>query len=160
VAPFGEGNDAAKKTFDRRSGRPVPPSILKTYREAMADYAWHPEQKFENGDRSDTGVTRRRHINAIAIEYIGKEANRWEEQFYLGELPEAAIEYGASNQGNNQIVDTLALVSKQAGQSTLAARAGITRQELAAILQGTSKPRRSTLKALMTAAMQLTEEGR
>ena len=33
------------------------------------------------------GRTQRRHIQVAAIEHIGKEANRWEEQLYLGENP-------------------------------------------------------------------------
>jgi len=32
----------------------------------------------------DSGPTRRRHVQATQINYIGKEANRWEEQFFLG----------------------------------------------------------------------------
>ncbi len=36
----------------------------------------------------------RRHIRATAVEHIGKEANRWEERFYLGLNLEAQTEYG------------------------------------------------------------------
>jgi len=35
----------------------------------------------------------RRHVHIAGVRYIGKEANRWEEQFYLGYDPETQIEY-------------------------------------------------------------------
>jgi hypothetical protein len=68
---------------------------LKTYAQALAQYHLRPEAKFENGDYCDSGPTRRRHVQATQIKYIGKEANRWEEQFFLGMDEDAAIEYGA-----------------------------------------------------------------
>src|SRR6266566_3593276 len=84
-------------------GKQVSPSILKSYRQTVSDYHTHAESKFENGDSLDIGITRRRHVHAVAVEYIGKEANRWEEQFYLGEIPSAQIEYGTSAAGNRQL---------------------------------------------------------
>jgi hypothetical protein len=68
---------------------------LKTYAQALAQYHLRPEAKFENGDYLDSGPTCRRHVQATQINYIGKEANRWEEQFFLGMDEGAAIEYGA-----------------------------------------------------------------
>lgn len=59
-------------------------------------YHLQPEAKFLNGDYTDRGLTERRHIVAEVVEMIGKEANRWEEQVYLGENPEAQIVYGSS----------------------------------------------------------------
>jgi hypothetical protein len=58
---------------------------LKTYAQALAQYHLRPEAKFENGDYFDSGPTRCRHLQATQINYIGKEANRWEEQFFLGQ---------------------------------------------------------------------------
>jgi hypothetical protein len=52
--------------------------------------------KFHNGDYLDRGVTRRRHIVATAVEHLGKEANRWEEQYYLMLELNAQTEYGTS----------------------------------------------------------------
>jgi hypothetical protein len=77
---------AVSSCFDRQSGEPVPAEQLKSYEEyeeALAQYYLHPEAKFHNGDYWDHGATRRRHILALATEYIGKEANRWEEQLHL-----------------------------------------------------------------------------
>jgi hypothetical protein len=67
---------------------------LKTYAQVLAQYHLRPEAKFENGDYLDSGPTRRRHVQATQINYIGKEANRWEEQFFLGMDEDAVIEYG------------------------------------------------------------------
>ena len=151
VAPYNDDpGKAVKNCFDRRTGKPIPASILKTYREAVADYSWHPEAKFENGESFDAGITRRRHIHAVALEYIGKEANRLEEQFYLGEIPDAVINYGVSEAGRERIVQMLRLAARKFGQSTLANKAGITRQELAAILSKKAIPRIRTLKWLIT----------
>src|SRR5205814_3767192 len=57
------------------------------YAEALSDYHLHPEAKFLNGDYLDHGSTMRRDIHLAGVRYIGKEANRWEEQFYLGSIP-------------------------------------------------------------------------
>ena len=42
----------------------------------------------------DRGRTERRHVIATQILHIGKEANKWEEQYFLGEDEDAEIEYG------------------------------------------------------------------
>ena len=94
VAPFNsDPRRGAANSFDRLTGEPVPINRLKTYSEALSDYHLHPEAKFLNGDYVDRGPTMRRHIRVAGMRYIGKEANRWEEQFHLGYDPEAQIEY-------------------------------------------------------------------
>jgi hypothetical protein len=40
--------------------------------------------KFLGGDYAEKGVTQRRHVFVEGVEYIGKEADRWEEQVALG----------------------------------------------------------------------------
>lgn len=57
------------------------------YRRTLTQYHLHPESRFSKAGYTDRGATIRRHIHAVAIEHIGKEANRWEEQLFLG--PEA-----------------------------------------------------------------------
>jgi hypothetical protein len=95
VAPFDKDpKKAAKSCFDRVTGKPVSASLLATYREALCDYHLHPEAKFLNAEPLDRGRTMRQPVRAIGIELIGKEANRWEEQFFLGEDEEAQIVYG------------------------------------------------------------------
>ena len=56
-----------------------------TYAEALAQYHFRPEAKFLNGDYWTAGVTERRHVVATQIVHIGKEANKWEEQYFLGD---------------------------------------------------------------------------
>jgi hypothetical protein len=80
VAPYSRNiGQAAKSCFDRETGKPVDASLIKTYRMALARYPVSPESKFLNGGPYDRGPTKRRHVEAIGIHYIGKEANRWEE---------------------------------------------------------------------------------
>jgi hypothetical protein len=95
VAPYDKDNKkAAALCFDREIGNPVPIDRLKSYAEALAQYHLHPETKFLNGDYLDRGLTQRRHVRAIGIRLIGKEANHWEEQFFLGLSENAQIDYG------------------------------------------------------------------
>lgn len=87
---------ASRNTFDRITGKPVSPEALKTYRQALAQYHLSREMKFLNGDYLDKGLTLRRHIQASAIFHIGKEANKWEEQYFTGTVEDTQIEYGES----------------------------------------------------------------
>ena len=95
IAAFNRNiGEAAKGAFDRETGRPVSATELKTYAEALAQYHMRPEAKFLNGDFCDSGRTERRYVIATQLVHIGKEANKWEEQRFLGEDEDAEIEYG------------------------------------------------------------------
>jgi hypothetical protein len=97
IASFNRNiSDAAKNAFDRETGKAISANELKTYAEALAQYHLRPEAKFLNGDYSDRGRTKRRHVVATRIVHIGKEANKWEEQHFLGEDEEAEVEYGTA----------------------------------------------------------------
>jgi hypothetical protein len=48
----------------------------------------YPESKFDNDDYTDIGITKRKRIFDSGIEHFGKEANRLEDQWYLGLDPE------------------------------------------------------------------------
>lgn len=82
-------------------------------------------------------------------EYIGKEANRWEEQFHLGELPEANIQYGICDEDLSRAIDCVRAACDDLTQVTVAQEAGISRQQLSAILYGRSRPSLATLRALV-----------
>jgi hypothetical protein len=56
-----------------------------TYAQALAQYHLRPESKFLNGDYCDRGRTDRRHVIAAQIVHIGKESNKWEEQYFGGD---------------------------------------------------------------------------
>jgi len=75
---------ATGSRFDGETGESVPLDQLESHQEVVARYHLHPEAKVHNGDHLNNGKTRRRHIVATAVEHIGKEENKWEEQHYLG----------------------------------------------------------------------------
>jgi hypothetical protein len=96
VAPYDTDHALAiEHAFDRETGQPIRSDQLKSYRQLLAQYHLQPEAKFLNGDYLDRGVTKRRYVHVAGIELMGKEANRWEEQFYLGLDDEAAVAYSA-----------------------------------------------------------------
>jgi hypothetical protein len=102
IAPFDTDHaKAIRNCFDRETGAIVHAKQLKTYRGALAQYHLHPEMKFLDADYTDRGPTRRRHIHVAAVHLIGKEADRLEEQFYLGLNPEAEVSYGIDTRGRD-----------------------------------------------------------
>ena len=85
IAPYDpDPCKAARACFDRESGLAISADQLKTYAQALSGYHLRPKSKFEYGDYYDRGPTRRRHIRVIRVEYIGKESNRLEQQYFLG----------------------------------------------------------------------------
>jgi hypothetical protein len=96
VAPFSRNiGETAETAFDRETDKRVEPNSLITYSEALAQYHLRPEAKFLNGEHLDSGRTERRHVVAKKrLVHIGKEANKWEQQHFLGPDDEAEIEYG------------------------------------------------------------------
>jgi len=119
---------AATRCFDRITGDPVSREVLKTYRQALAQYHLHPETKFANGDYLDAGPTKRRHIQVVSIDRIGKEANRWEEQLYLGNDPEAQIVYGTDDESRDGTIAFIREVADRVGRRALAEAARVVRR--------------------------------
>jgi hypothetical protein len=107
----------------------VEPDSLITYSEALAQYHLRPEAKFLNGDFFHRGRTERRHVIATQILHIGKEANKWEEQYFLGPDDDAEIEYGVG-----QTFDALDLglreLCRELGEREAARKLGISRTAL------------------------------
>jgi len=143
---------AALQCFDRMTGAPVPQETLKAYRQALAQYHLHPETKFAHGDYLDAGATERRHIQVISIDRIGKEANCWEEQLYLGNDPEAQIVYGNDDESRERMIAFIRTVADQIGRRALADAAGVSVRETAAILRGERQPTKRTMEKLVRAA--------
>lgn len=142
---------AAKQCFDRLTGEPIAIERLKTYVEALAQYHLHPEAKFLNGDFLDRGPTERRHIRVTAVRAIGKEANRWEEQFYLGLDPEAQIEYGISEDSVAAVRTRVCEAARVYGQRRLAEVAGVPRERLRLFMAGKANLRPKTVARLLSA---------
>jgi hypothetical protein len=137
IAPHSkEINVAEKCCFDRETARPVPPECLKTYRQALAQYHLSPESKFLNGEPYDIGPTRRRHVEVITVNFIGKEANRWEEQYHFGLDLDAQIEYGSAPGGRAQLRELIGGGIGRISERELASRTGISRTTLSKLLRG------------------------
>ncbi len=136
VAPFDRDlAKAAMQCFDRDTGKPVSAKRLKTYTHALLRYHLHPEAKFLGGEYRHAGITRRRHIQANSIHLIGKEANRWEEQFHLGADPEAQTEYGMPPDERERAMATVHEAVERFGLRALAKAAHMSRTLLAASIQ-------------------------
>jgi hypothetical protein len=127
---------ASEACFDRETGKPVPPSHLKTYRQALAQYHLSPEPKFRDAEHLDRGPTRRRHVRAIAIEHIGKEADRWGEQFFFGLDEEAQVEYGSAPPEFSTLRERLGEALAKVGHRKFAQMAGVSRQTISGVLWG------------------------
>ena len=121
--------EAAKTAFDRETGKPVPASLLMTYAEALAQYHLRPESKFLNGDFCDRGRTERRHVITTQIVHIGKEANKWEEQHFLGEDEDAEVEYGVAE--STVFLDAaIRRLSDEIGERAASQKIGVSRTAL------------------------------
>jgi hypothetical protein len=151
VAPYdSDPRKAAQACFDRDTGIPIPAELLKTYAEALAQYHLRPERKFLNGDYTDRGITGRRHVQPAAIRHIGKESNRWEEQFHLGNDDGANIDYGVVQENDGTSLDDLRTRIAAIGQRKVATLTGVSRRTLARLLDGRTV-RSGVVKRIMSA---------
>jgi hypothetical protein len=156
VAPYEKDPArAARQAFDRDTGEPILVEQLATYREALTRYHLHPEAKYAWADFLDRGVTQPRHVFARSVRHFGKEANRWEEQFYLGLDPDAQIEYGPAPEDLDRLRESMLHACRSFPHHALAAESGVSLREVSAILQGQREPSRGTRMKLNRAALQL-----
>jgi plasmid maintenance system antidote protein VapI len=140
VAPFvKDPKKAPKRCFDRVTGKPVPASLLASYGEALCDYHLHPEAKFLNADLFDRGHTVRQPVRATGVELIGKEANRWEEQFFLGQDEDAQVPYGLLPASDDFHV-RLGRFVERFGPSRVADAAGVSRPALTKLVKTKAPP--------------------
>lgn len=140
LAPFDrDPAKAARKAFDRDTGKAVTPTQLKSYARALRHYYSHPESKFLNGDHAERGPTQPRNVVALSIRHIGKEANRLGEQMTLGADPEAQEDYGSLAQARSERLRLIRQAVSTFGSNTVASAAGVSRQHLFAItVKGTT----------------------
>lgn len=161
VAPFNADPIAAARTcFDRVTGETVDARHLKANGQVLARYHLNPEAKFHGGDYLDAGPTERRRVSVTTVDHIGKEANRWEEQLYLGEDPEAQIVYGTSPEDQRRVRGSVLRAGRRFGQRALAVASGVSAREVGSILRGERPPRRATWAKLVRAVPQLEAEER
>jgi hypothetical protein len=78
VAPYHDDIwRAAGEAFDRKTGEVVPSEELRTYTESLFDFGNIRDAKFEGAYKKE-----RRHVRASEYVFIGKEANRIEDEAY------------------------------------------------------------------------------
>jgi hypothetical protein len=104
-------------------------SALRATSVSVARYHLRPEAKFLNGDFFDRGRTERRHVVALQILHIGKEANKWEEQYFLGPDDEAEIEYGIGSVADD-LDSCLRGLCRELGEREASRKLGISRTAL------------------------------
>lgn len=137
IAPFDRDvRKAASKCFDRETGTLLPMHMLKSYRDVLAQFHLSPEWKFENGNYVDRGILGRRNIEATAYRNIGKEANRWEEQAYLGTDETAELNYGQSKCEISKLKREIRKSIRKFGERRIANRTGVSRAKLKSIMIG------------------------
>jgi plasmid maintenance system antidote protein VapI len=140
VSPFHrDPAKAAKKAFDRNTGKPVSSKLLQPYCHSLRNYHSHPEAKFLNGGRADRGPTIRRHIETHFVRHIGKEANRLDSQLAQGFDPDAQSEFGISPHDRRHRLEGIRKAAQKFGPNALARAARITRQHLFRITTGDAK---------------------
>jgi hypothetical protein len=139
VAPYDKNlAKAIKKAFDRETGMRVQANALRSYKQVIADYHVHAESKFLNGGQLDWGITRRRYLRAVAFQNIGKEANEWEEQFYLGFDEEEQIDYGLGPKSKKDFLEAVRAGIESIGQREVSRISGVSRRTLARLMEGQS----------------------
>jgi hypothetical protein len=157
VAPFHTDPDkAAAAAFDRETGESVPVEQLGSYLAVLAQYHLHPEAKFLNGDYLDSGHTRRRHIQVTGVTYIGKEANRWEEQFHLGANEDAAILYGEAPEDRAAMEKRVALGIHRFGQRAVSNAARMSLRDVGRAAREPAKLNMAQLKRLDRVLVEMT----
>ena len=137
IAPFDRNPAiAASRAFDRVTGQSVPREALQSYRTALAQYHLHPEAKFLNGGYVDAGTTLRRHIAVTGLDHIGKEADRWEEQFFTGFCEDANVDYGTSPNEITWMRDRVRASIEMVGQRRAAAAARVSLRDVSKVARG------------------------
>lgn len=148
---------AVTRCFDRNTGKTIKASQLKTYLDSLAQYHLHPETKFLNGNYLDTGTTRRRHIRVKSIQHIGKEANKWEEQFFTGFDPHAQIEYGICDAQKSEMLAVVLKTIDTHGVKQMAEISRLSERHVLNIYTGKTSASESTLAKLYQGAKCLDE---
>jgi hypothetical protein len=138
TAPYDrDPGKAARYAFDRRHRElPVPRRWLMSYADALADYHLQPENKFLGGElRRGGGQLQRRHVVVTGAQSIGKEAEGWEEQLFIGS-DDAEILYGLSPGTRAAHIETIRLARKRFSVRKVTKAAKVTDRTIAAAISG------------------------
>ena len=146
IAPFDRTRElAVRRAFDRLTGEPIAAADLQTYAEALAGYHLSPESKFRCGEPFDHGRTERRHIQARGFEFIGKEADRYEEAFLVDAASDLPIRYGSAQPSASELQLALAAASAKFGDAAVGRAIGLPRSAVAKLKSGKSQLARGQL---------------
>ena len=154
VAPFYRDlKIAISKAFDRVTNAPIDAALLETYAEALSEYPFRSENKFSNGEYKNFGTTERRHIFATDINLIGKEADHWEQEYYLGiRNGDVTVTYGGDPVEGSRAYVLLRNAIAAFGKFAVHKATGIARATLAKLERGedakTNVPHWKILKAI------------
>lgn len=139
IAPFHPDlKTAVSLAFDRVVGNPIPKCELQTYAEALFDYPYKQESKFLNGEAFDRGVTLPRHVSASEIHFIGKEADRWEEDFLIGIGFEPMTKFGARPGAAAAVYTSIRMAVRIHGTKPVSDATGLARSTIDRVCAGTS----------------------
>jgi transcriptional regulator with XRE-family HTH domain len=95
----------------------------------------------------------------VRVEYIGKESNRWEEQYHLGLDERADIPYGPDPGAPSAHVAELKSLVDEFGERTVARQINVSRNTLRRILSsGNQSPSRRMLRQIAAATHSLSTE--
>jgi hypothetical protein len=89
------------------------------------------------------------------IEHIGKEADRWEEQFHLGLDEDAQIEYGSEGVDPAAVRELLSAKGKSVSSRRLASVTGISRNQVSAFRKGKASLSQDQLRRLLAIFVRL-----
>jgi hypothetical protein len=142
--------------FDRDTDERVPISALQAYADTLRKYHRSPETKFLGGGPADVGPLHRRHVAVGAVNYIGKEADSFEEAEEFGAGEEDVTLYGPSPADRAKMVAVIAAAPVRA----LKTRAKVGHSLIAKAAAGDVTVKHRTLNKLYRAAVEHADEVR
>ena len=98
---------------DRVTGEPVRREWLRSYAETLRGYHRHLKPNSFMAKRWNSGHTQRRHVFVEAIEDIGKEADKWDDEEPLTADSEFTVSYGVSETDRSKMLLLIRSVSKR-----------------------------------------------
>ena len=84
-----------------------------------------PRTGSPTGEYLDAGETTRRHVRVAGVEHIGKEANRWEERFFVDDDPDAQVSYGLPNEHRKRQRSEIVEMIRSRGVRRVARESGL-----------------------------------
>jgi hypothetical protein len=106
--------------------------------------------------RRDAGPTSRRHVRPLGpINNIGKEANRWEEQFYLGAYSEAQVDYGVAESELNAYAAEVRARARQFGVREISRAGSVSVGTVSAFVSGKTTPSLRIVRAIDRSVVKL-----